>query len=517
MGIGAALSMSVGLVADSLRRVMRVRRGGLLTLGGVVLCAALLAWSGLPAADAASTAPATTNAAPGPAHEGASGTAPGSAGTPAPASGCAFTRPVTDPVTGVTYTVPVNNPTDCPADRGAADPFVPVERDGGQVVFPRPATVEPGFAALPRRLASCAPIVMYSVRGTRENFNTDRVAEGQPRFWSKHGLASDRGLGMTGFALLERLRAVEPAGAVDAYSAYYPAAPTSFGINLINAGTVAQVYRGSVAAGVAEAVRELNQINADCPGSRVLLTGFSQGAEVIRRALASPFLSASIASPRLLAIVFGDPNFDPREANVPGAPGYDPARAAVILNGSFDPTRTGLGDFLEPVIPVPPPLPARFTVASWCHAKDVVCQGEGDSGPHSSYSRQDVDAAAYLAAHHFATTGGPAATSATPVAFPIDARCLGDADRTTEIRIRLASAGGAVDVVGTVTPAGAPIASSVAEGAQVILTHRVPAVDGQRRFLVEVTRAGLPNRDAITREGRNPDILLYTAFYDHEC
>jgi hypothetical protein len=488
-----------GTGGDSLPRVMRVRRGGLLTLGGVVLCAALLSWTGLPTADAASTADA--------------------AGTP-DTEACAFSRPVTDPVTGVTYTVPVNNPTDCPSDRGAADPFVPVERDGGQRLFPRPATVEPGFAALPRRLASCAPIVMYSVRGTRENFNTDRVAEGQPRFWSKHGLASDRGLGMTGFALLERLRAVEPAGAVDGYSAYYPAAPTSFGINLINAGTVAQVYRASVAAGVAEAVRELNQINADCPGSRVLLTGFSQGAEVIRRVLASPFLSPSIASPRLLVVLFGDPNFDPREANVPGSPTHDPARATVILNGSYDPTRTGLGDFLEPVIPVPPPLPARFTVASWCHAKDVVCQGEGDSGPHSSYSRQDVDAAAYLAAHHFATTGGPAPTAAVPVAFPLGARCLGDAARTTEVRIRLASAGaGRVAVTGTVgvagdgavTPVGDPFTSS-ADGTW---TQRLPAGDG--RFLLQLTRTGAPNRDATTPDGRNPDLLLYAGFYDHQC
>lgn len=463
-----------------------------------MVCAALLAWSGLPAADAASTAPPSTASA-----------------------SCAFTRPVTDPVTGITYTVPVNNPTDCPEDRGAADPFVPVERDGGQFLFPRPATVEPGFAALPRRVTSCAPIIMYSVRGTRENFNTDRAAEGQPRFWSRHGLASDRGLGMTGFALLERLRAVEPAGAVDGYSAYYPAAPTSFGINLINAGTVAQVYRASVAAGVAETVRELNQINADCPGSRVLLTGFSQGAEVIRRALASPILSPSIASPRLLVVLFGDPVFDPREANVPGSPAYDPTRAAVILNGSYDPGRTGLGDFLKPVIPVPPPLPARFTVASWCHAKDVVCQGEGDSGPHSSYSRQDVDAAASFAAYHFATTGGPAPIAAVPVAFPVDARCLGDADGTTEVRIRLASAGGRVDVTGTVgvareggvTPVGAPFASS-ADG---IWTRRLPAVDGQRRFLFELTRAGAPNRDATTRDGRHPDLLLYSAVHDPQC
>ncbi|MEJ3748775.1 cutinase family protein [Actinomycetes bacterium KLBMP 9797] len=469
-----------------------------LTVGGVVLISAFLAWT---------------------AHSGGAWKASRVANSVAD---CAFTRPVTDPVTGITYTVPVNNPTECPGDRGTPDPFIPVARDGGRWAFPRPSTVEPGFAALPRRLASCAPIIMYSVRGTRENFNTDRAVEGQPRFWSRHGLASDRGLGMTGFALLERLRAVEPAGAVDGYSAYYPVAPTSFGINLVNAGTVAQVYRASVAAGVAETVRELNQIHADCPGSRVLLTGFSQGADVIRRALASPGLSPSISGPRLLVILFGDPNFDPREANVPGAPSHDPARAGVLLNGSFDPGRTGLGDLLEPVIPVPPPLPARFTVASWCHAKDVVCQGEGDSGPHSSYSRQDMDAAAYLAAYHFATTGGPAPTAAVPVAFPVDARCLGDPAGTTEVRIRLASAGaGAVDVAGSVGVAAGgavtPVGDAFASPTGVTWTQRLPVGHGPRRFLFQVTQAGVPNRSATGPDGRHPDVLLYTAFHDHQC
>jgi hypothetical protein len=64
---------------------------------------------------------------------------------------------------------------------------------------------------------------------------------------------------------------------------------------------------------------------------------------------------------------------------------------------------------------------------------------------------------------------------------------------------------------GVVTPVGTPFTSS-ADGTW---TQRLPASDG--RFLLQLTRAGAPNRDATTSDGRNPDILLYAGFYDHQC
>jgi hypothetical protein len=143
-------------------------------------------------------------------------------------------------------------------------------------------------------------------------------------------------------------------------------------------------YGASVAAGVAALTDLIASLRDACPGSLLVLVGYSQGAEVIRRALAGEGI---LEGPDFVgAVLIADPRFN--------------ATDGIGLRGSFQENRRGIraSTFSTPL----PELAAGRTF-SLCNAGDIVCQfGHGrlpvallgwQSGRdvHEAYGRGDLE------------------------------------------------------------------------------------------------------------------------------
>jgi hypothetical protein len=371
---------------------------------------------------------------------------------PPDAGSATYHKYVTDPDTAATFDVPVDNPQDCTADLGAPDPFR-ATYTGGRWVFNTPP-VENGFAAVPATVSSCPMVIEYAVRGTLEDLDESNTAVGGhpagSKFWSLTGLAHDGGGGVVGESVYQALQEVY-GSSVGRYADYYPADDILSGANVL---TLTSLAVASIQAGVTRAVNDLNTLATACPASRLVLLGYSQGAMVLRRALASSSLSTAVSSPRVIVELFGDAEFTPAEANQPGSAGYTSAKAATTLLGTYSGGHTGLAYAFEPsLIPTAPALPARFRVLSWCHDQELVCQGNGSLDPHLTYGQQDGYAAARSAAAYFATTApSGASTTPAPVAVPsaalLGTACVSRTIGTTQVTVLRDN---------TASPAGQPV------------------------------------------------------------
>ena len=126
-----------------------------------------------------------------------------------------------------------------------------------------------------------------------------------------------------------------------------------------------------------------------CPGERLLLAGFSMGAEIVGDALQSHGLD-HLGDHPAAAVLLADPRFNPRDR--------------VTAAGTFDPGYAGSSP-LRP--PYPPALAPR--VRSYCRHGDDVCQ-HGAPGAskleHGLYApQQTCDAARFLATAAGLATG----------------------------------------------------------------------------------------------------------------
>ncbi len=145
-------------------------------------------------------------------------------------------------------------------------------------------------------------------------------------------------------------------------------------------------YKRSVADGVRSARRNIADLHRLCPRSYFLLSGYSQGAQVTRQALAK--LSGPDLEHIAAVVFFGDPYFDPRQGKVT----YFPAKQRNWRGVSIERKRHGI--LLKyPTAKAPPINPAYAgPVFSWCHPRDFVCQGPPfRRGRHGHYE-DDVDA-----------------------------------------------------------------------------------------------------------------------------
>ncbi|GAB3685840.1 hypothetical protein GCM10027589_54740 [Actinocorallia lasiicapitis] len=432
-------------------------------------------------------------------------------GTNATADACALTRSVTDPDTGYVYTFPVDNPIPpagdpgaCDFDHGSSDPFVPVQQPDGSWVYGRPASVEPGFAAVPAVVPSCPGVIQYSARGTREDLAAADGGLNPQKWWSKSGLADDHGAGVVGGAVHDRLTGYFPDAAL--YADHYPADYLPNGSNLVQ---IAGLYTGSIRYGAAQAVADLTTLHTACPSSKLLVTGYSQGADVIRRALADPALPAGLNGVNTLVELFGDPNFQPTEG---------------IAHGTFTAPHSGIENSGHAFIPAPGQIPARFTVHTWCHDYDPACQGDSTAiDQHLTYGAQDSYAAAAVAARHFGYTGSPVA----PTARNLGDACVSLVPGTTQVKILFDNTASTAPVtfVGTVgytsnggiVPALAPLTRTVAAGQTSTWTQNLPFVFGRHRFLFDVTVQGSVNPAAKTSSGGTVPQQLHTTFHDTLC
>jgi hypothetical protein len=152
----------------------------------------------------------------------------------------------------------------------------------------------------------CPKVILYFSRGS-----------GQPLDLGEAG-GDARGLATPGLKLYEALAARYGAANVGSIANAYPAVPISW--RLIH---TSRVYPPSVAAGERSLKRNLTDLVGLCPVSKLVLAGFSQGAEVTHAALAE----VGQAEQRQIAAVllFGDPLFAANEANIRPEASREPA------------------------------------------------------------------------------------------------------------------------------------------------------------------------------------------------
>jgi len=160
----------------------------------------------------------------------------------------------------------------------------------------------------------------------------------------------------------------------------YPAVPVD---NWNAANVVNGVYNNSVTIGVNELVAHLNQryelapVGRGCGEETLVLGAYSQGADVVGRALSSGRLSQAVRNHIGYIALYGDPKFSPgplweRLSHTSfqydwwWVRGDDPGYFVTPFNSDMG--------VLEQRIPyVPNEFNGRF--GSWCAAFDMVCTG----------------------------------------------------------------------------------------------------------------------------------------------
>jgi hypothetical protein len=213
------------------------------------------------------------------------------------------------------------------------------------------------------------------------------------------GEAPDARGGRTVGDFIDRLRAQGNGGSIGAAGLDYPAA----GIldwRLLAFGAVAKrlQYDDSVKAGVTNLVKDVTDRAHACRSQTIVLSGYSQGAEVVRLALNSlKKVSSHIGG----VVLFGDPKFDPH------------SRAA---QGSFSKRRHGVlglpgGDF-----------PSEFPhVVSYCRDGDLVCQGfPNTTEAHKHYPPENTEQAAEKVADWLGLRRTRTCAAATNIAAILD-------------------------------------------------------------------------------------------------
>jgi hypothetical protein len=138
-------------------------------------------------------------------------------------------------------------------------------------------------------------------------------------------------------------------------------------------------YHDSVLDGESKLRTTIEDEQASCKNTKLLLVGYSQGAQVSADVYQQ--LSASKRQNVFGVVLFGDPRYSRSSF----------ADQARLGNNGILPVR---GEF---------PDGSRGIVLSYCHARDPICQGLGQfflhgDGAHKSYQKSD----AFVAAEYFA-------------------------------------------------------------------------------------------------------------------
>lgn len=186
-------------------------------------------------------------------------------------------------------------------------------------------------------------------------------------------------LGYTGVSFVEAIRANAQGRSVGAYGVAYPAS-SDFADRLAFAHTVLQ--------GIGDAQRRVEFIAANCPGTRIVLGGYSQGAALIGFATGTE-----------------EPDGVPAEYRsylpVPMAPEVAERVAAVALFGK--PSDRFMADAGAP--PVVVGTPYRNKTIDLCIAADTVCDGSPLAQPNGLHVLYGVNGmtltAAQFAAQRF--------------------------------------------------------------------------------------------------------------------
>ncbi|KXG50700.1 Cutinase [Penicillium griseofulvum] len=134
-------------------------------------------------------------------------------------------------------------------------------------------------------------------------------------------------------------------------------------------------YSGSIAQGIAAVASAVNAYNKQCPSTKLVLTGYSQGGEIMDAALCgggvpnqgytNPAVQISTSAVTMVkaAIFMGDPLY------VAGLP-YDVGTCAA---GGFDARPSGFN------------CPSASKIQSYCDAQDPYCCNGNNDATHQSY------------------------------------------------------------------------------------------------------------------------------------
>jgi cutinase len=186
------------------------------------------------------------------------------------------------------------------------------------------------------------------------------------------------GVGATGQAFVDALNARLPGTAVDVYGVNYPAS----------------LDFGRAADGIADASHQVETIAANCPTTKIVLGGYSQGA-----AVAGYTTTSTVPA-----------GFDlPAGINGPMSPAVAPHVAAVVLFGTPDPWFLNLADHSAPPITIGELYSAK--TLQLCATGDPVCFPGGlNRSAHSSYKDNGMaDQAADFVARQLNISAPPAA------------------------------------------------------------------------------------------------------------
>jgi hypothetical protein len=194
-------------------------------------------------------------------------------------------------------------------------------------------------------------VFLYSARGSSET-----TSESDPN-----------GLGAPALALYNVLKPRAASAGADLFDDGdpYPALDIQQGFYLDAAQHVVPTthYKASVAEGVTDGVQALEHIASqqDATGKcwDLVLSGYSQGAEVMRRVMAA--LPEDVLAHVAAVELYGDPYFSPTEADVMPYGGYSSDAIGVRLY-DWQVFQNG-----------PPPPPLAVPTYSWCAPHDLVC------------------------------------------------------------------------------------------------------------------------------------------------
>lgn len=244
------------------------------------------------------------------------------------------------------------------------------------------STAQPAAAAS----TTCASVFFYGVRGSGETPVPSTQANGPANPGDTTGQGpypGNTGLGTPIGQTYNALAAELPAGVtVQAEGDGYPAVSVPDAVASFGAA-----YATSMGDGVADAVADLDAEHAACPSTTLVVAGYSQGADVIRRAL-NPNIAYPVGSttpfPRLnftptagkdFLLLFGDLDF------------HNEAGPIVTGGGSMGNSGLGLALAAAGLNPPVPSIPSVWHTVSFCHSDDIVCQFSLGSGvtQHTDY------------------------------------------------------------------------------------------------------------------------------------
>jgi hypothetical protein len=201
-----------------------------------------------------------------------------------------------------------------------------------------------GGSVAPAAASGCGTIHVIAARGS-----------GDP---------DEGGPGKTLRPFLAQLQALADPGVVEGEGLPYPAVSI---VKPEGAG-----YQKSVNTGIKNLVQLADNRAHACPREKLVLAGYSQGAQVVHSALSQ---LTSVASHIGAVVLFGDPHFDPH------------SRAA---EGSFSPKRHGILGLPDHDFPT-----AFGHVVSYCKGGDWICQGEPNkTTAHGQYAPKVTEQAA---------------------------------------------------------------------------------------------------------------------------